>query len=222
MFNGADGFATGFGDIPDAVGECATIQRSLHEYGRQRQPARCASHRGAHRALPGVREAHRRSIRDRASLPSQRTVAEVGMSTLQQWVPATLFARAHGARLAYQSFGEGEHDIVAIPPLAQNIEIAWEEPDIRAMLERFASFSRYVHFDKRGTGASDRRSAVPGIDERVEDLRAVMDAAGVGSAHLFVQSDGGPMAILFAATYPERVESLILCGSFAALDRPDR
>ena len=133
------------------------------------------------------------------------------------WIPETQFAQARGARLAYQKFGEGEHRILAIPPLAQNIEIAWEWPDVRAMLERFASFSEYVVFDKRGTGASDRHSQVPGLDERVEDIRAVMDAVGWDSAHFFVQSDGGAMAIMFAVTYPERVESLVLNGSYARI-----
>lgn len=135
-------------------------------------------------------------------------------------VPPIHFALARGARLAYQEWGDRPATIVAIPPLAQNIEVAWEQPQIRAMLERFGTFSHYLHFDKRGTGASDRRSQIPGIDERVEDVRAVMDAAGIERAHLFVQSDGGPMAILFAVTYPERVESLILSGTGATLRPP--
>ena len=132
-------------------------------------------------------------------------------------IPPLLYAQARGARLAYQVFGQDSPTILAVPPLAQNIEVAWEQPKIRRMLERFGSWSRFIHFDKRGTGASDRRSAVPGIDERVEDIRAVLDAVGVESAHLFVQSDGGPMAIMFAVTYPHRVESLILCGSGATM-----
>lgn len=130
-------------------------------------------------------------------------------------IPPIRFAYAGQTRLAYQIFGEGPN-IVAIPPTAQNIERAWEWPDIRSMLEQFGSFSRYLHFDKRGTGASDRKSHIPGIDERVEDLRAVMDDAGVERAHMFASSEGGPMAIMFAATYPDRVESLIFHGSCAA------
>lgn len=130
------------------------------------------------------------------------------------------FAQARGARLAWQTWGEGPATIVAIPPLAQNIEVAWESPYIQRMLDRFGTFSRFLHFDKRGTGASDRRSEVPGIDERVDDVRRVMDDAGIEAAHLFVQSDGGPMAILFAATYPERIHSLILHGSGANLSPP--
>ena len=130
-------------------------------------------------------------------------------------VPPIRFAQARGARLAYQDFGDGPATVVAVPPLAQNIEAAWEWPDIRSMLERFASFSRWVHFDKRGTGASDRRSRVPGIDERVDDFRAVMDAAEIDRAFLYGASEGGPMALLFAATYPDRVEGIILHGSGA-------
>ncbi len=132
---------------------------------------------------------------------------------MTQPIPPIRFASARGTRLAYQIFGEGAATIVSIPPMAQNIELAWERPEIRRMLERFGSFSTFLHFDKRGTGASDRRSKVPGIDERVEDLRTVLDDAGVGSAHFYANSEGGPMAILFAVTYPERVESLVLWGS---------
>lgn len=135
-------------------------------------------------------------------------------------MPPIHFAPARGARLAYQVFGEGPETIVAIPPLAQNIEVAWEWPLIRHMHERFAQFCRYLVFDKRGTGSSDRRSKVPGIDERVSDLRAVMDHADIHRAHLYGQSEGGPMTILFAATYPDRVQSLILDSTGASLAPP--
>lgn len=135
-------------------------------------------------------------------------------------IPAISFAPARGARLAWQMWGHGSSPIVAIPPLAQNIEVAWESALIRRMFERFGSFSRYLHFDKRGSGASDQQSQVAGIDERVEDLRAVMDDAGLDRASLFVQSDGGPMALLFAATYPRRVEKLVLFGTGACLTPP--
>ena len=130
-------------------------------------------------------------------------------------VPPIRFAQARGARIAYQDFGQGPPTVVSVPPLAQNIEVAWEWPEIRWMLERFGSMSRWVPFDKRGTGASDRRSRVNGIDERVDDLRAVMDDAGIERAFLYGASEGGPMALLFAVTYPERVEGLILHGSGA-------
>ncbi len=136
-------------------------------------------------------------------------------------LPQTRFAPTRGARIAYQVFGSGGHTIVAIPPTAQNIELSWEQPAVRAMLERFASYCRYLHFDKRGTGCSDRSGRIADLDERVEDLRAVMDHAGIEHAHLFGNSEGGPMTLLFAATYPERVDSLILFGTGATLLPPD-
>jgi pimeloyl-ACP methyl ester carboxylesterase/DNA-binding SARP family transcriptional activator len=136
-------------------------------------------------------------------------------------LPQTRFAPTRGARLAYQVFGAGDHTVVAIPPTAQNIELSWEQPAVRGMLERFGSFCRYLHFDKRGTGCSDRSGRIADLDERVDDLRAVMDHAGIDHAHLFGNSEGGPMSLLFAATYPERVDSLILFGTGATLLPPD-
>lgn len=132
-------------------------------------------------------------------------------------VPSIEFAEARGgARIAYQRWGSGP-PVVAIPPAAQNIEIAWEWPGLRAIFERFGSFSDYLHYDKRGTGSSDRTIPVPHVDDRVDDLRAVMDAAGVERAHLFAQSEGGVTTLLFAAAYPHRVASLIFVGSAARL-----
>ncbi|MDW3217160.1 MAG: alpha/beta fold hydrolase [Acidimicrobiales bacterium] len=136
-------------------------------------------------------------------------------------VPEIRFAEARGARLAYQTWGDGSEPVLGVPPLAQNIEHAWELPMLRSMFEQLGSFSRYAHFDKRGTGSSDRHVEVPGLDERVEDLRAVMDAVGFESAHLFGVSDGGSMAIMFAATYPERVRSLVLHGTGPSLTPAD-
>lgn len=138
------------------------------------------------------------------------------MATDSGSIPPIEFAVARdGARLAFQRFGIDGPTVIAVPPMAQNIEMSWELPRCREMFERFGSFGRWIHFDKRGTGCSDRRSRMPGIDERVEDLRAVMDAAGVDRAHLFGQSEGGPMALLFAVTYPGRVESVTIFGSGA-------
>ena len=130
-----------------------------------------------------------------------------------QKVPQLEFADAPSGRIAYQQWGAGDVDVIAIPPAAQNVEMAWESPHIRRMLDRLGSFAKMVAFDKRGTGCSDRQSLVAGLDERVDDLEAVFDAAGVDRAFLFAQSEGGPMAILFAATYPERVLGLVLLGT---------
>ena len=127
------------------------------------------------------------------------------------------YARANGVSLAYQTVGEGPPTIVAIPPMAQNVELMWERVEYRRMLERLGSFARLVHFDKRGTGASDRTVNLPTIDERVEDLRAVMDHAEVEDAYLLGVSEGGPVALAFAATYPERVRGVALVSSAARI-----
>ncbi len=130
--------------------------------------------------------------------------------------PEIKFARASASTIAYMTYGDGPV-VCAIPPMAQNVEMAWESPVIRYMFERFASFSRQIAFDKRGTGMSDRSLNIPGIDERVDELRAVMDAEEVESAWLHGLSEGGPMAIMFAATYPDRVNGLILEGTGARM-----
>ena len=119
--------------------------------------------------------------------------------------------------LAFQDFGNGPVTIVSVPPLAKNIEIAWECAQYRHYFERLGRFSRYVHFDKRGTGASDRTVPVPSLDTHVDDLRAVMDAAGVERAFIQGVSEGGPMAMLFAVTYPDRVAGLILDSTAATI-----
>ena len=132
-------------------------------------------------------------------------------------VPEIRFARSNDASIAYQVFGSGSATIAAVPPMAQNIELSWEWPALRSMFERFGSFARYLHFDKRGTGMSDRGLDIPGIDERVDELRAVMDDAGIDRAYLFGASEGGPMALLYAATYPDRVDGVILEATGASL-----
>ena len=133
-------------------------------------------------------------------------------------VPDTRFAvTPNGSSIAYQSIGDGDVTIVSVPPLAQNIEMAWEWPAIRAMFEGFATFCRFVPFDKRGTGMSNRSPDIPRLDERVDELSAVLDDAGIDRAYLMGTSDGGPMSLMFAATYPDRVQGVILESSAACL-----
>jgi pimeloyl-ACP methyl ester carboxylesterase/DNA-binding SARP family transcriptional activator len=138
-------------------------------------------------------------------------------------IPETRFAlTARGSSIAYQVIGDGEVTIVSVPPMAQNIEMAWGWPAIRQMFEGFAEFSRFVAFDKRGTGMSDRNLDIPRLDERVDELSAVLDHAGIDRAYLMGTSEGGPMTLMFAATYPERVQGVILESSAATLvPRPD-
>lgn len=135
--------------------------------------------------------------------------------------PETRYARSGDVNLAYQVVGEGPLDLVYVTGWVSNIELAWEEPTVAAFLDRLASFARLITFDKRGTGLSDRvpNSALPTLEERMDDVRAVMDAAGSERAALFGVSEGGPMCALFAATYPDRTSALAMYGTYARRTR---
>ena len=129
--------------------------------------------------------------------------------------PETRYARSGGVHIAYQVFGEGPLNVIFVAPSYSNVEHWWEEPDASRWLLRLASYARVVMFDKRGTGMSDRVPDLPGLDQRMDDLRAVMKAADMEEAALFGMSEGGPMTTLFAATYPQQCRALVLCGCFA-------
>ena len=126
----------------------------------------------------------------------------------------TKYARSGDVHIAYQVVGQGPIDLVYVPAFVSYVEGIWEEPSSARYFERLASFSRLVVFDKRGTGLSDRVPGVPTLEERMDDVRAVMDAVGLERAVLFGSSEGGPMCLLFAATYPERTSALVLYGSY--------
>jgi pimeloyl-ACP methyl ester carboxylesterase len=128
--------------------------------------------------------------------------------------PVTRYAKSGDVHVAYQVFGEGP-DLVVAPGFVSHVENYWDEPHFARSLNKISAFFRVVLFDKRGTGLSDRVPHLPHMDERMDDLRAVMDAVGVERAHLFGISEGGPLATLFAASHPERTQSLVLYGSFA-------
>jgi pimeloyl-ACP methyl ester carboxylesterase len=132
-------------------------------------------------------------------------------------VPETRYARSGKVNIAYQVTGEGPLDLVYVPGWVSHVELAWEEPTLASFLGRLATFSRLITFDKRGTGLSDRvpDDQLPTLEQRMDDLRAVMDAAGSRRAALFGVSEGGNMSILFAATYPERTAALVTFGCFA-------
>jgi pimeloyl-ACP methyl ester carboxylesterase len=137
-------------------------------------------------------------------------------------VPETVYAKSGNVFVAYQCLGEGGPiDYVCVPPMISNIEVIWECPQAVRFMDRLARLGRYVHFDKRGQGMSDRDTGPPTIDERVDDLLAVLDAAGVEKAVLAGSSEGAATAALFAATYPDRVSHLVLYGAFAALTKSD-
>ena len=129
--------------------------------------------------------------------------------------PVTRYAKSGNVHVAYQVFGEGQIDLVFVPGFISNIENYWEEPSFARWLRKLASFARVIAFDKRGTGLSDRVEPLPTMDERMDDVRAVMDAADSKRAAVYGLSEGGSLATLFAATYPERCQALVLCGAFA-------
>jgi class 3 adenylate cyclase len=126
----------------------------------------------------------------------------------------TRYATSGEARIAYQVVGDGPFDVVFVPGFISNLDLVWEDPARARFLGRIASYARLIMFDKRGTGLSDRVGGIPGLDQRMEDVRAVMDAAGSERAAIFGISEGGAMAMLFAATYPDRTRALVLFGTY--------
>jgi class 3 adenylate cyclase len=132
-------------------------------------------------------------------------------------MPETHYARSGDVRIAYQVVGDGSFDLVFVPGFISNLDVQWEDPGFAHLLNRLCAFTRLILLDKRGTGLSDRIDDhhLPTLETRMDDVRAVMDAVGSGRAALLGASEGGPMSILFAATYPQRTRTLILYGSYA-------
>src|SRR5512145_2404080 len=130
-------------------------------------------------------------------------------------VPETRYAKSGDVYIAYQVLVEGPLDVVLVPGFVSNVEAMWTSPARSGFLRRLASFCRLILFDKRGTGMSDRTSQVFTLEQRMEDVHAVMDAAGSARAALFGYSEGGPMSLLFAASYPQRASALVLYGTYA-------
>lgn len=132
-------------------------------------------------------------------------------------VAETRYARRDdGVSIAYQVIGDGPVDLVYVPGFVSHLDLMWGEPGFVRLAKRLTSFARLIAFDKPGTGLSDPIPYVPTMEERANDVRVVMDAAGVDSAVLMGFSEGGPQSVLFAATWPERVRALVLYGAFAA------
>jgi pimeloyl-ACP methyl ester carboxylesterase len=130
-------------------------------------------------------------------------------------LPEIRYAKSDGVHIAYQVIGDGPLDLVVVPGWVSNIDCFWEEPSMAQFLKRLGSFARLILFDKRGTGLSDRITSTPTLEERMDDVRAVMEAVGSEKAALLGYSEGGPMCALFAASYPRRTHSLIMIGAYA-------
>jgi class 3 adenylate cyclase len=137
--------------------------------------------------------------------------------------PRIQYARSGDVHIAYAAVGEGPLDVVFVPGFVSSIDQTLTDVDVGlgTIVERISRFARVTTFDKRGTGLSDRSVGIAGLEERMDDVRSVMDAVGIERAHLLGVSEGGPMSILFAATFPDRTMSLTLCGSFASFVRTE-
>jgi pimeloyl-ACP methyl ester carboxylesterase len=133
----------------------------------------------------------------------------------------TRYAKSGELNIAYQVFGEGDVNVVFIPGWASNVDNIWTVLEFAEFAEKLAQFARVILLDRRGTGLSDPVVDPPTLEERMDDVRAVLDAAGWERAVIWGVSEGGPMAMMFAATYPLRVDALILYGTFARFSRAD-
>ena len=136
-------------------------------------------------------------------------------------MPVTQYARNGDVNIAYQVVGDGPLDLVLALGFATHIEVLWELPAYPRFIERLASFARVIVFDKRGMGLSDRPAVLTTFEEQLDDLRAVLDAVGAARPALFGWNEGGPMSLLFAATYPERTAALVLLSSYAKATRSE-
>ena len=129
--------------------------------------------------------------------------------------PEVHFAKSGDVHVAYQTFGSGPIDLVFVPGWISHLDLWWDSPITAGWFERLARFSRVILFDKRGTGLSDRLGGLPSMDQRMDDIRAVMDAAGSKRAAVLGVSEGGSLAALFAASHPNQCQALVLYGAFA-------
>ena len=134
--------------------------------------------------------------------------------------PEPRYVKSGDAHIAYQVVGDGPVDLIVVRGYISHVEVAWESPALASFYRRLSSFCRLILFDKRGTGLSDRvpEDRLPTLEQRMDDVRAVMEAVGSERAALLGASEGGPMCLLFAATYPERTLGLLLWGCFARYD----
>jgi len=161
-----------------------------------------------------IETVHKRGYRfvaEVATVAPAAPVADAGEFT----PPLTRYAQSGDVSIAYQVVGDGPIDLVFVMGWVSHLDYFWAEPSFARFLRRLASFSRLILFDKRGTGLSDRVGAVPTLEQRMDDVRAVLDAVGSRQAALLGVSEGGPLCALYATTYPERTRALVMIGTYA-------
>src|SRR5947207_4450617 len=130
-------------------------------------------------------------------------------------IPATHYVKSDDVHIAYQVIGNGPRDLLFVPGFVSNVEAVWQSPERASFFRRLATFARVVMFDKRGTGMSDRGSQIFTLEQRMHDVQTILNEVGSDRAALFGISEGGPMSLLFAATYPQRTSALVLYGTYA-------
>src|SRR5215211_3886622 len=172
---------------------------------------------GAGRAVMIGAEAQGRAGADTAAGHASSHPASVWAAA----APETRYAKSEDGYVAYQVFGRGSFDLLFIGNWASNVEVMWEHPSMARYLDRLGQFARVICFDKRGAGLSDpvAQGALPTLEHWMDDARIVLDAAGSETAALMGDAEGGPMAMMFAATYPQRSRALVLVNTFARMLR---
>jgi pimeloyl-ACP methyl ester carboxylesterase len=170
-----------------------------------------------------IETAHRRGYRFIAPVKERSATPEPPAFTAcePETCPTVRYARSGDVNIAYQVLGTGPIDLVFVMGWVTHLEYAWRDPSFASFLRRLAGFARLILFDKRGTGLSDPVTTMPTLEQRMDDVRAVMDAVGSRRAVLMGVSEGGPMCSLFAATYPDRTEALVMVGTYARRTRTD-
>ena len=184
------------------------IRRALQDDPRTPVYIETAHRRGYRFIAPVTVEAH-------SPVPPGLTVVPAGPASSLMTVPDTHYARSGDVNIAYQVIGNGPRDLVFIMGWVSHLDYFWAEPSFARFLHRLATFSRLILIDKRGTGLSDRVTELPTLEQRMDDVRAVMDQVGSNYAALLGISEGGPMCALFAATYPEKTRALVMIGTYA-------
>lgn len=163
-----------------------------------------------------IQTAHRRGYRFIAPVTTgDAAVPPAAASLPAHTAPSTHYAQSGDVSIAYQVLGDGPIDLVFVMGWVSHLDYFWREPSFARFLTRLASFSRLILFDKRGTGLSDRVSDLPTLEQRMDDVRAVLEAVGSTRAALLGVSEGGPLCSLFATTYPDRTLALVMIGTYA-------